>query len=160
MSSECELRVVCISARNAKNTRIFATPWLSLLLPVKNSVLPTRQTPRPREDGINTLFQASMPAQMALESTVFRGADGHVLVCTTGANLPCGKVNVSRTSTSAAEWCRDNPDSAFVPAVATGHDTIYQWRCRSGSHEIVRQTSIVDSRGFVARYWKRLRQAP
>jgi hypothetical protein len=120
------------------------------LRPIPTSLVP----------AVNTLFQASMPAQMPLEATVFRGADGHVLVCTTGANLPCGKVNVSRTSTSAAEWCRDNPDSAFVPAVETGHDTIYQWRCRNGSHEIVRQTSIVDSRGFVARYWKRLRQAP
>jgi hypothetical protein len=110
--------------------------------------------------AVNTLFHTSVPPQMALDSTVFRCADGHVLACTTGANLPCGKANLSLTSTGAAEWCRDNPSAAFVPAVATGHYTIYQWRCRNGSPEIVRQMSAVDSRGFVAGYWKRLRQSP
>ena len=83
-----------------------------------------------------------------------------VLVCTAGANLPCGKANASRTSAGAAKWCRNHPSSAFVPAVATGHDTIYQWRCHNGRPEIVHQTSIVDSRGFAATYWKPLRQSP
>jgi hypothetical protein len=119
-----------------------------------------RPIPTSLAPAINTLFHASMPAQMALDLTVFRCADGHVLVCTAGANLPCGKANASRTSAGAAKWCRDNPSSAFVPAVATGHDTIYQWRCHNGRPEIVHQTSIVDSRGFAATYWKPLRQSP
>jgi hypothetical protein len=106
---------------------------------------------------VNALFHARMPAAVAVDTTVFRCAEGHVLVCTTGANLPCGKANTSRTSAGAVEWCRDNADAAFVPAAATGHDTIYQWRCRNGAPEIVRQVNDVDARGFVAPYWKRLR---
>jgi hypothetical protein len=117
-----------------------------------------RPIPASLVPAVNALFHSRMPTQMALDSTVFRCAEGHVLVCTTGANLPCGKANVSRTSAGAAEWCRTNPDATFVPAVATGHDTIYQWRCRNGSPDIVRQTSAVDPRGFVARYWRRLPQ--
>lgn len=79
------------------------------------------------------------------------------MVCTAGANLPCGKANTSRTpGAGIVQWCRDNPAASFVPAVATGHDTIYEWACRSGTPQIVRQTFDVDSRGFITQVWKPL----
>jgi len=79
------------------------------------------------------------------------------MVCTVGANLPCGKADTKRApSPGVVKWCRDNPDTEVVPAVATGHDTIYAWRCRGGAPSIVRQTLHVDPRGFIAEFWKAL----
>jgi hypothetical protein len=77
------------------------------------------------------------------------------MVCAVGANLPCGKANTNRTpSAGVVQWCHANPDATLVPAVATGHDTIFEWRCRAGAPQIVRQTFHVDSRGFIAEFWK------
>lgn len=108
--------------------------------------------------AVNALFGTQLPARVVTASSVFRCASGRVFVCTTGANLPCGKVDTSRTpGIGAVQWCRDHPSAAFVPAAATGHDTLYQWECRSGRPEIARQISEVDSRGFVAQYWRELK---
>jgi hypothetical protein len=40
--------------------------------------------------------------------------------------------------------------------VASGHDTIYAWRCRAGVPEIAGQTLHVDPRGFIAEFWRAL----
>jgi hypothetical protein len=94
---------------------------------------------------------------VAIDTTVFRCSQGRVMVCTVGANLPCGKANASRVPTQGTvQWCRANPGADFVPAAASGHDTIYEWRCRDGEPRIVRQMLRVDSRGFVAEFWKTL----
>ena len=107
--------------------------------------------------AVNAAFGTRLPASLAMESTVFRCAGGHVLVCTVGANLPCGKANTSRApNTGELQWCRDNPGSSFIPAVATGHDTIYQWQCQADKPQIVRQTLHVDPRGFIVEVWKKL----
>jgi len=37
----------------------------------------------------------------------------------------------------------------------TGHDTIYRWRCAGPAAEVVGVAATVDSRGFIARLWKR-----
>ena len=117
----------------------------------------TRPVPQSLVPAVNAAFGMQMPDRMATDTTVFRCAGQHVMVCTAGANLPCGKANVSRTpSAGSVQWCHDNPDTAFIPAVATGHDTIYAWRCRAGTAQIVRQTLHIDPRGFVAEFWKTL----
>ncbi len=107
---------------------------------------------------INALFHTTMPPQMAVDTTVFRCAGGQVMVCATGANLPCGKADTSRSNIGATAWCRDHPDAAFIPAYASGHATIFDWECRGGVAAIVRQRYKVDPRGFVAAYWKVLPQ--
>jgi hypothetical protein len=105
----------------------------------------------------NAALGVRMPAEEAVASTTFRCVAGRVLVCTVGANLPCGKADSSRVPTKGmARWCRDEPNAEFIPAVATGHDTIYGWRCRAGEPAIVGQTLHVDPRGFVAEYWRPL----
>jgi len=99
-----------------------------------------------------------MPARVAADTTVFRCDRGRVLVCTVGANLRCGKANTSRDpGEGMLQWCRDNPSAEFVPASATGHDTIYAWGCQSGAPRILQQPLHVDARGFVAEFWKALR---
>lgn len=116
----------------------------------------TRPIPASLVPAINRLFAMQLPTDVAIATTVYRCLDSNVLVCTVGANLPCGKANISRTSAGAADWCRSNPNADFVPAYVTGHDTVYRWRCRSAAPDIVGQTSAVDPRGFVAAYWKKL----
>jgi hypothetical protein len=116
-----------------------------------------RPIPATLVPAINAVFGTNMPVGVAVAATVFRCLDGRMLVCTTGANLPCGPANTSRTpGTGANAWCRDHPDTAFIPAVATGHDTIFVWRCQDGAARVVRQVQTVDARGFIAQYWKEL----
>ena len=107
--------------------------------------------------AVNALFGTKMSSGEVVASTVFRCAGGRVLVCTAGANLPCGPANISRVpGPGAVAWCRDHPGAAFIPAVATGHDTIFAWACRNGAPRIARQVNAVDARGFVKEYWKEL----
>jgi hypothetical protein len=99
----------------------------------------------------------TMPPDVAMRSTVFRCAKGHVLVCTEGANLVCGQANTSRTpGRGPIDWCREHPNDAFIPAAAAGHDSIYAWRCHDGVPQIDRQTLDVDARGFIVQNWRRL----
>lgn len=71
----------------------------------------------------------------------WRCADGHVLLCTYGANLPCGKANSDR-------------DLDFVPRFAIPWGNIYNWGCGDGTRKVIARIEDIDPRGFVARYWK------
>ncbi|HUB15231.1 MAG TPA: hypothetical protein VMB34_24995 [Acetobacteraceae bacterium] len=116
-----------------------------------------RPIPESLVPSVNRAFGTALPPRVAIDTTVFRCSGGHVLVCTTGANLPCGPANTSRTpGRGEVAWCRDHPDAAFIPAFATGHDTIFAWRCRDHMPEVDRQVQEVDPRGFIATYWKLL----
>jgi hypothetical protein len=98
-----------------------------------------------------------MPPDVAVKTTVFRCSNGRVLVCTVGANLVCGRANTSRTpGRGQIDWCREHPNDAFIPAVATGHDTIYTWRCENRVPRIDRPTLDVDARGFIVQNWQPL----
>lgn len=101
-------------------------------------------------------FGPHMPADYALATGWIRCADGKVLGCSTGANLPCGKADTRRDIPGADAWCRAHHDPAVIPAYVTGHATLYAWRCRGGRAVPVRQVARPDRRGFVAGYWKRL----
>jgi hypothetical protein len=78
--------------------------------------------------------------------------------CNYGANLVCGKANVSREPAGATAFCKENPGSDSVPMAATGHDTIYSWECAGNKARISGQTLTVDPRGFIAENWKRIKQ--
>ena len=122
----------------------------------------TDDTPRPIPaslvPAINKMLGTEMPDKMAMDTTVFRCAKRHMLVCTTGANLPCGRAKTGRTpSPAAVDWCRSHSDAALIPAVATGHDTVFAWRCQGETPQIDRRVLDVDMRGFVSQYWKMLR---
>ena len=120
------------------------------LRPIPASVVPE----------VNALFHARMPPQMAVATTVFRCDAGHALVCTRGANLPCGKASTSRHSAGADRWCSEHPNADFIPAFAVGHDTIFAWRCHGSTPAIERQAFTVDDRGFIAAFWRRLPERP
>jgi hypothetical protein len=95
-----------------------------------------------------------MPDAQIKRSTVFRCVDGKTMLCTTGANLPCGKANISRALPAGTAWCKQHPDATAIPMSVTGHDTIYRWRCAGPSAEVVGVTATVDARGYIARFWK------
>jgi len=95
-------------------------------------------------------------AAEAAAHSVVRCAGPTLMACTQGANLNCGKANARRALPGAAAWCRDNPDSDFIPMFATGHDTIYDWRCSGGKAVAGKTVVTVDPQGFVAENWKAL----
>jgi len=85
----------------------------------------------------------------------WRCADGKVLACFYGANLPCGeKADRSRRpGQGVASYCREHADDDIVPAYVTGRRTVFEWHCRAGTPEIVRRLERVDKQGYAARYW-------
>ena len=115
-----------------------------------------RSIPASLVPAAQRLFGLRMPAEQVRNTTYFRCANGRVLVCNVGANLPCGKANQSRNLPGATAYCRENPGSDFIPMVATGHDTIYRWRCAGRTAQPRGPVEKVDDRGFFSRYWKRV----
>jgi hypothetical protein len=113
---------------------------------------------RPVPDSLAPLVAKAfaLDEQVVRGASYYRCADGLLLACAIGANLPCGKGNVSRQIPGADEFCRRNPSSNFIPMSITGHDTIYAWRCAGGFAAPGRPVERLDRQGFVARYWKRL----
>ncbi|MCI4680809.1 hypothetical protein K9U39_08405 [Rhodoblastus acidophilus] len=117
-----------------------------------------RTRPIPAETVPAALKLFKFPADAAgfvQASTVYRCMGGAVWLCNHGANLTCAKADVSRASKGAEAFCRQNPGAAVVPMVATGHNTIYSWKCVGGKPQIA-SAEKVDRRGFIANQWKRL----
>ncbi len=118
----------------------------------------TDDTPRtPPESLMPAIRRAfDLDDKYPSEAAYYRCVDGHVLACFVGANLPCGKANLARSLPAATEWCRDNPNADFIPAVVTGHDTIYSWRCAGRVAKPGKKIGQLDGRGFFRDNWKRL----
>ena len=87
---------------------------------------------------------------------VVRCADGVLLACLVGANLNCGKADAGTVNRGGETWCRQHAGAPFVPEFATGHDTIYAWRCDGTRATIARTALHADRQGFVAANWKRM----
>jgi hypothetical protein len=90
---------------------------------------------------------------------VWRCMNNAVWVCFFGANIPClEKADVSRTPTAAMEeYCSENAGAKSIPAYVTGRATVYEWGCRNGKPEVVRQIFKVGPRGYLADFWHELR---
>jgi hypothetical protein len=114
-----------------------------------------RPVPAPLAADAKRLFGLDAPDDIVEQTTVFRCMAGQVMICTTGANLPCGKPDGGRALTSARHYCRENPDAPFIPMVVTGHDTLNSWRCRAGMPEAAGPPERLDARGFIARLWRK-----
>jgi hypothetical protein len=88
------------------------------------------------------------------DASFVRCAGGKLMACWVGANLDCDKADRRRSLPGATAWCRDNPDADNVPMVATGHGTIYQWRCVGRRAIAGKIITPVDAQGYVAGNWK------
>jgi hypothetical protein len=111
-----------------------------------------RRPPRALGAAIHRLF--NIKGSYALATTYYRCAGGRVLLCSVGANLPCGKANTAKTLPAATQWCDTHPNSDFIPMVVTGHDTLYSWRCIGHAAHAGAVVGKLDARGFFAEYWK------
>ncbi len=95
------------------------------------------------------------PIEVLQNGSFWRCMDGSVYACFVGANLPCeAKANTDRTPTQEEiDYCQQNPNSDFIPAVVTGRETVYEWRCLDGAPAIVKQVSQPDAQGFLSDIW-------
>jgi hypothetical protein len=98
---------------------------------------------------------ADVPVEIFASGSFWRCANGQVLACYVGANLPCtDKANPSTDPTEAeTSYCTANPASDFIPAAVTGHDTVYEWSCKDGKATPGKQVFKVDAQGFIAEIW-------
>ncbi len=105
---------------------------------------------------------ADAPIEAFTRGTSWRCMNGTVYACAVGANLPCqAKADTRRAPAPAIRaFCRDNPAADTVPAVVTGRETVYAWRCVEGAPEIACQVDTPDARGFLSRIWYRIDPAP
>jgi hypothetical protein len=107
--------------------------------------------------GLKRAFGApeSAPLTPFLENSFWRCMGGKVYACNVGANLPCqGKADISRTPNAGMlDFCKENPDTDFIPAVATGRETVYAWQCTNGAPTITREVVQPDARGFLKNIW-------
>jgi hypothetical protein len=96
-------------------------------------------------------------ADPARNGTYVRCVGRKLMACSVGANLDCGAADTRRSLPGATAYCRENPGSNFIPMVATGHDTIYDWHC-AGPRAVAGKVLLkVDPRGFIAANWKEVR---
>ncbi len=106
--------------------------------------------------GLRNVFNTpDTSLDVFMKDTFWRCMNGKVYACTVGANLPCeSKANTSRVPTRAEkDFCQQNPNADFIPMSVTGHETVYEWRCKSGIPEIVREFTQPDARGFLSNIW-------
>jgi putative hemolysin len=98
---------------------------------------------------------ADTPNQAFVDGTSWRCAAGKVLACFVGANLPCGeKADTSKTPNQGiVDYCKANANAEVVPAAAAGRATVYEWRCKSGTPEVVKQVFNADAQGFITEIW-------
>ncbi len=103
------------------------------------------------------IVSADAPPQFQ-QNAVWRCMNNAVWVCHFGANLPClEKADTSRVPTPAMEdFCKTNPSDESIPAAVTGRATVYEWRCKNGKPEVVKQLFTVDPRGYLADFWYEL----
>jgi hypothetical protein len=100
----------------------------------------------------------SVPVDLVRGGAFVRCAGARLLACVVGANLNCGKANTRRSLPGASAFCRANPDAQIIPMAATGHDTIYAWRC-AGQRELAAKAVVaVDRDGYDAGNWKEVDQ--
>jgi hypothetical protein len=108
--------------------------------------------PAALEQSVAEVFQIGV-AQVR-EAAVVRCVGSQLLACWVGANLNCGKADTRQRLVGATAFCRDNPAAVDVPMAATGHDTIYNWRCFKGRAVAGKVVMAVDPQGYIARNWK------
>lgn len=115
-----------------------------------------RPIPPALAPAVIAAFGAHMTPAEVERNGVIRCADGAVLACLAGANLNCGQADTSRQSQGGDAWCKAHPDADFVPMFATGHATVFDWRCAGHVAVPTGQVERVDPRGFVAGNWRRI----
>ena len=114
------------------------------------------RAPAPVPKGLEAAVARTfgLPVDLVRRGAFVRCDGGRLLACAIGANLNCGKANTRRSLPGASEYCRANPGADFIPMFATGHDTIYAWRCVGKRAVAGKALVAVDAHGYDAGNWK------
>jgi hypothetical protein len=103
---------------------------------------------------LHKALQLPADASLPPNEIVWRCMDGKVYVCARGANIPCdSKADRRKFNRGAANYCRENPSAVDVPAYATGHKTVYLWKCVAGQAKRGKTVGTADRRGFRTDFW-------
>jgi hypothetical protein len=121
-----------------------------------SSAAPRASVPVPQELEAKVAKAFGLPADLVRDEGFVRCAGRRLLACVIGANLSCFKANASRSLPGASEFCRANPGAGNIPMAATGHDTIYAWRCVGRRAVATKRVVAVDAQGYDAGNWKEL----
>ena len=108
--------------------------------------------PKDLEAAVASAF--GLPVDAVRRGAFVRCAQGRLLACAVGTNLNCGKANTRRSLPGATAFCRENPNADNIPMVATGHDTIYAWRCLGKRAVATKAVVALDAQGYDAGNWK------
>ncbi len=115
-----------------------------------------------RPQAVPAALQGRVASAFDIDRAAVRGAAfvrcvGPTLMgCYVGANLVCDKADTRRTLPGASAWCRNHPGAKFIPMVATGHATIYDWSCAGRRAVAGRIVQPVDAQGYIAGNWKKI----
>jgi|GEM_PF-1459040 len=103
------------------------------------------------------IISADAPPEFQ-QNTVWRCMNHKVWVCQFGANIPClEKADISRMPISGmVDYCKISSTTDNIPAYVTGRATIYEWRCKDGKPEVVKQLFESDPQGYLTAYWYEL----
>ena len=115
---------------------------------------PRAPVPVPKDLEADVARTFGLPIDLARQLAFVRCAGDRLLACSVGANLNCGKADTRRSVPGADEYCRANPDADNIPTFATGHDTIYAWRCVGRRAVATKAVVAVDPHGYDAGNWK------
>ncbi|MGD0613475.1 MAG: hypothetical protein ABSB41_18405 [Anaerolineales bacterium] len=96
------------------------------------------------------------------QMTIWRCMNNKVYACNFGANIPCNsKADTDKTPTQAMiDYCKQFPDSTFIPMSVTGHSVIYSWHCDKDTPEILDQIDTVDAAGYQSSFWQLVEPVP
>jgi hypothetical protein len=117
---------------------------------------PRSPVPVPKNLEADVARTFGLTVDLVRAGAFVRCAGAKLLACVIGANLNCGKANTRRSLPGASEFCRANPDAQVVPMAATGHDTIYSWRCVGQRALAAKAVVAVDPGGYDAGNWKQV----
>ncbi len=112
-----------------------------------------RKIPPQLETAIAKFLE--MDVEALRPQTYVRCVGPQLMVCVIGANLACGKADIRRKLPGADAFCRANPDAAIVPFAATGHATIYEWRCVGSDAVAGKKFQTVDPQGYITANWRK-----
>ena len=121
-----------------------------------SAAAPSAPVPVPRDFEADVAKTFEIPIDMVRDGAFVRCVGRRLLGCAVGANLNCGKANPRRSLPGATAFCRANPDADVVPMAATGHDTIYGWRCVGRRAVAGKAIVAVDAEGYDAGNWKEI----
>jgi hypothetical protein len=85
---------------------------------------------------------------------VWRCMDGSVYACYYSNQPICDKPNASEINRGVKEFCRENPNSDYIPTTYAGSNALINWACRNGKPHINGGDTRFDKRGYQTEFWK------